>query len=693
MQDVIDFSLLKEYDSTLKDILEVWAKQKAYSLGDTVKYKGHSLECTTAGTSGTTTLDFTNKDIGDTITDGTVVWTMIDSNNRGIPYYVSGKTYSVNDQVVYNDVIYRCVTAHTATSTFNADNWVSMGGGGSSGYRQVVVTATSASQASPSITTLTTTATEYIKPPLDVLKSVAGVKNQSVSLSPNYSYNSAYVEESSGIKEKTDYPIDMGIPSSLGSGYVSVSEQLNFSDYKTGTYAPTGSLYSFLDFNSSTTGDVGGNLTWSAYGSGTPKLSTSIKKFGNSSLYLDGSCALKTSGFDITNTPFSIDFWIYLPPSSHGNTGPIGQLTTPYKVCFSPFNIQGNSSANTPIVAYISSNDSNWNVASNASLGTVQINTWQHWYVGGDGSTLYIARNGVIAQTLHYDGHIEALKKYDFLLGLSYTDGETYLPCYIDNFRINIGTCLWNSNFTVPSESDYAVASEIYVDDDNKFYGVTSSTFSLLGNDWSSCSESDKVNYFDSIDGSPTFSELSSINNFTVNAYTSLNTVPVRHYSAVPKDQYVTTNLMPISAFEKISSITINNTVQGTGSVKVAVTTNGTDYYTYSSTDSSWVSVAESPNNMLSVSDFNNLTANRWQEFLADTTTASGIKENIGFKFLLSMSTLDDKAEIASITLVADHVPSWEAQVLGTTYSYSYTSPNTVVVKIFSDGTYRVNYS
>ena len=96
MQDVIDFNLLKEYDMTLKDILEVWAKQKTYSLGDKVKYKGHSLECTTSGTSGTTTLDFTNKDIGDTITDGTVVWTMIDSNNRGIPYYVSGKTYSVN---------------------------------------------------------------------------------------------------------------------------------------------------------------------------------------------------------------------------------------------------------------------------------------------------------------------------------------------------------------------------------------------------------------------------------------------------------------------------------------------------------------------------------------------------------------------------------------------------------------------
>ena len=409
-------------------------------------------------------------------------------------------------------------------------------------------------------------------------------------------------------------------------------------------------------------------------------------------MYLDGSCALKTSGFDITNTPFSIDFWIYLPQSNHGYTSPTGQVARIYGMAFCPFAIRGNSLSGTPIVAYVSGNDSSWNIASNAPVGTVITDTWQHWYVGGNGSTLYIAIDGIIKQTLSYDGHIDTLKNHDFLIGLSYTDGEIYLPCYIDNFRINIGKCLWNSNFTVPSESDYAVDTEIYVDDDNKFYGVTSSSFSLLGNDWSSCSESDKIAYFDSIDGSPTFSELASINNFTINAYNSLDTAPVRHYRAVPKDQYVTTNLMPISAFEKISSITINNTVQGTGSVKVAVTTDGIDYYTYSSTDSSWVSVTESPNNMLSVSDFNNLTAARWQEFLADATTASGIKENIGFKFLLSMSTLDDKAEIASITLVADCVPSWESQVLGTTYSYSYASPNTVVVKIFSDGTYRVNY-
>lgn len=127
MQDVIDFNLLKEYDMALKDILEVWAKQKAYSLGDKVKYKGHSLECTTAGTSGTTTLDFTNKDIGDTINDGTVVWELVEEESgKGIDFYTVGESYEVGDMVIYSGNIYRCITAHTATSTFDSTKFTQL---------------------------------------------------------------------------------------------------------------------------------------------------------------------------------------------------------------------------------------------------------------------------------------------------------------------------------------------------------------------------------------------------------------------------------------------------------------------------------------------------------------------------------------------------------------------------------------
>lgn len=131
MQDVIDFNLLKEYDAALKEVLGVWTKQKAYSLGDKVEYKGHLLECTTAGTSGTTTLNFTSLVIGDTIIDGTVVWELVEEESgRGIDFYTAGESYNIDDIVIYSGNIYQCTTAHTATSTFDATKWAEISASG-----------------------------------------------------------------------------------------------------------------------------------------------------------------------------------------------------------------------------------------------------------------------------------------------------------------------------------------------------------------------------------------------------------------------------------------------------------------------------------------------------------------------------------------------------------------------------------
>jgi hypothetical protein len=130
LQDVIDFNLLKEYDSTLKGILGVWIKEKAYSVDEVIQYKGKYLKCTTAGTSGTTTLDFTNLDIGDTINDGTVVWEIIEtpsgSGGTSIDNWTSGNSYNVDDLVIYSNKLYKCITDNSDL-TFTPANWQKIG--------------------------------------------------------------------------------------------------------------------------------------------------------------------------------------------------------------------------------------------------------------------------------------------------------------------------------------------------------------------------------------------------------------------------------------------------------------------------------------------------------------------------------------------------------------------------------------
>lgn len=137
MENVINFDLLKEYDGTLKEVLKVWQKEKSYSVDDTIQYKGNYLKCTTAGTSGTTTLDFTGVEVGDTITDGTVVWEVIEPpSGKGIDFYTVGESYDIGDIVIYNGSIYQCITAHTATFTFDNTKWEEISKSGIPYYNQ-----------------------------------------------------------------------------------------------------------------------------------------------------------------------------------------------------------------------------------------------------------------------------------------------------------------------------------------------------------------------------------------------------------------------------------------------------------------------------------------------------------------------------------------------------------------------------
>lgn len=141
MENVINFDLLKEYDGTLKEVLKVWQKQKSYSVGDTVQYKGNYLKCTTAGTSGTTTLDFTGLDVGDTIIDGTVVWEVIEppsSAGGGISIWQANTSYNVNDVVIDSNLIWQCATSHTSTTTFDESKWICISGGEVSNGLEIV---------------------------------------------------------------------------------------------------------------------------------------------------------------------------------------------------------------------------------------------------------------------------------------------------------------------------------------------------------------------------------------------------------------------------------------------------------------------------------------------------------------------------------------------------------------------------
>lgn len=108
MEKVVTLGLLKQYNAKLIKDIPLLERNTAYIVGDVTKKAGKTLKCVTAGTTKEETLDLSSVSVGNTITDGTVTWVIINPY-ASITEWKSGNTYTEGQLVLYNG-IYRCIT-------------------------------------------------------------------------------------------------------------------------------------------------------------------------------------------------------------------------------------------------------------------------------------------------------------------------------------------------------------------------------------------------------------------------------------------------------------------------------------------------------------------------------------------------------------------------------------------------------
>ena len=77
MEKVVTLGLLKQYNAKLIKDIPLLERNTAYVGGDVTKKAGKTLKCVTAGTTKEETLDLSSVSVGNTITDGTVTWIII----------------------------------------------------------------------------------------------------------------------------------------------------------------------------------------------------------------------------------------------------------------------------------------------------------------------------------------------------------------------------------------------------------------------------------------------------------------------------------------------------------------------------------------------------------------------------------------------------------------------------------------
>lgn len=162
-------------------------------------------------------------------------------------------------------------------------------------------------------------------------------------------------------------------------------------------------------------------------------VSTAQKKFGNSSLYFNGSSTLRLPSLNFGTGDFTIDFWIYpstlkgyfLSGYSSGLTGSVG-------VGF----------RNSTTIGVLRSSVA-WDTEATVSIST---NKWTHLAFVRNKGTVYLFVNGSLvgsgSNTNNYSTSTATV--------IGAEGGSEYFTGYIDEYRIS-NVARWTSNFSVPT--------------------------------------------------------------------------------------------------------------------------------------------------------------------------------------------------------------------------------------------------
>ena len=487
MSKLVTNDNLKAYHAELAEHIKLLQRNTAYVLDDIVNYDGITLKCTTAGTTNTTKPSISSLAVGSTYTDGTCVWTRVDLDKRGIDYWASSTTYALNDQVVYDNKIYKCSTVHTSISTFDATKWteISAGGGGSidewtsgtsysSGdvvikdnvlYKANTTTSTTWVDSEWNIigTNFNSTSTyvqkivtnvvapyemllqvgdsNYCKPPIDVLKKTGGSDNVTLTLE-NYNNPSAYTGTSDFLKivnskaklyNYKEYPIT---PQTLSTIDIGVSDEIDFNEF----YSPIPPLDYIIRVRADSSGihDLAGN-TWTNAGvtTSTGKFSGNSLNFNSAQMYTD-----VTSNMVIpADADFTVSFWA--------------------KVYSSPvfgYAIADDVDNGISISPWSESNKIFY--ALNSSVGQyittlVSLNTWNHLAMTRKDGIVRCFYNGELVY-IHSTAVNEPVYANSNIIGLggwgTTTSSNRLYKGYLDDVCIIRGQALWTETFTPPTD-------------------------------------------------------------------------------------------------------------------------------------------------------------------------------------------------------------------------------------------------
>ena len=238
----------------------------------------------------------------------------------------------------------------------------------------------------------------------------------------------AYTYDNYKLKTTTS---PMGLKTEFGyaqdSGGVATSAKVTAAD---AVREPYTKLLLHFDGNTADSSDFGHTV------SGSPNSYSSVNAIYGQSARFNGNTITvpKTAETTFGDKDFTIDWWEY------------NYALTTYDsaICnisgVNVYSMMLNCHADGKL--YMSSNGTSWQ--TELSMGGRETNVWTHYAVTRSGNTIRIFKNGVQKASGTFTGSV--YQSGNFVIGTGW--GTTPMNGLLDDFRVNIGTALWTSNFT-----------------------------------------------------------------------------------------------------------------------------------------------------------------------------------------------------------------------------------------------------
>ena len=291
---------------------------------------------------------------------------------------------------------------------------------------------------------------------------------------------------------------------------------------------------------------------------------------------------------------------------------------------------------------------------------------------------------------------------YDYALkdseGLNYTNeamNPGFQNVYIDDIRITKGV-LYTTDFTPPG----MIGKQILIYDDYAYYvdPTSEDLIKLSFSKWSDISESDKIILLERVaeDYLPEIDQIKilqtdpskpiQIENYQTDTITPKIIIEKINPSA---NQIVyPTNFFDYEAMQDyLVNITASGTITSSSMVRLAVTRDGKDYYTYNLSNSEWVPLDNKEdvlNNGIKLTDLKDIPKSSWIQF--------GLSK-FAFSIGLYRNTDTSTCQIEDIILHLSLDNKWIKANTTTQSKYKYIGPTLLRVTFLEEGKYKINYN